>query len=70
MLLKVRIKRLRKKIKENHYQTELLTIQYNYQKIGDGLYEYFRGRYQKEYFKLVQKLVRLQQKADGRYTKE
>ena len=66
MLTKLRIKRLKRKIKEHQYQTDLLDIYYQYKKINDAWYEYIKEKYSKNYRKLKQKLNKLQGRADGR----
>ena len=59
MLRQLRIKRIRKKMKNLEYENELLELQYNYNKIGSGLYDYFKMRNDKQYSKLFKKLRKL-----------
>ena len=56
MLKELRLRIIRRKLRRLEYEDKLLELQYEYNKIGSGYYNYFKMKYGKQNDKLIDKL--------------
>lgn len=59
MLKELRLKIIRGKLRKLEYEDKLLELQYEYNKVGSGWYNYFKMKYGKENDRLVAKLRKI-----------